>query len=409
MEHPTPVGKGHHNPLLFFFLFLLLTITPTHQLLAVETDIRGFIALDALAIEKQEGRRQSAEMGIGHFDVKLFADYDDFHMRVSLYMGRSVRSNSNFDTSFLDEALFSWSPNYANRITFGKGRVPFHQRRRGVIDSGYISGGSILNTRHNLRDQKNKILVTYRHGSFSKKFFNHLTFFGDTRQAQVNFDDPSQPNIRRSFDEIQYRSNDSFNTKNEAGLANRFEFIPFRGAQLAMAGLWYRRKIDQTPTYAFDVSGRLFRGNWNFYTEYVWAFVNTHPNDRHAAKRQYEQIAQFGGEYRINRQWALAFNLESAWVKNHAHDRNDYPSPDTADCDKVFCYGQSFDNDGETSLITSQKAEIGVRRRYGRSLQITSGVMYEQQQQRNMRVRGERIDRNELAAYRFAVNLAFWY
>ena len=393
---------------LIFSSLLLLFLLFSSSTFAVSTDVKGFLALDAFSLEKIEGRRQSAELGIGHFDLKLFADYQDFHMRASLYLGRTT--SSNFETSFLDEALLSWTPRYDTRLTFGKGRVPFHQRRRGVIDSGYISGGSILGTYHSLRDQKNKILITYRYGAFSKKFFNHLTFYGDTREPNTLFDDPSMPYLTREFGEITYRTRDNFNTKDQMGFANRFEWLPFRGLQVSTAALWYRRKIDPTPNYAFDISSRYTVGNMQYYAEYVWAFISTHPNDRFAAEKQYEQIAQLGGEYRLNRQWSLAFNLEAAWVTSQAHDKENYPNLPAYEGG----YGQSFRNDGDTVRNRNQKIEAGVKRRWGRSMQISSGVIYERQQRQNVPTGSnpstfQRVEKVNNEAYRFGVNVAFWY
>ena len=395
-------------------LCFLLIYSPKNHAQGLNADLRGFLALDLFSLQKIEGRRQTAEMGVGFFDIKLYADYEDFHMRVKLDLGNNIQyernPNRDLSTNFLEELLISWRPKYHSQIMFGKGRVPFHQRRYGVINSSYISGGSMLGTRHSFRDQKRKILLTYRYGAFSKRFFNHLTFFGDSRQPQLDRDFPDQPRLGRDFDEINYRQSDSFNTKNEIGIANRFEYLPFRGMQVAVAGLWHRRNIDPTPTYAFDFSTRYSTRQFQFYAEYVYAFVSTHPNDRFAAEKQYEQIGQIGGEYRFNRDWSFMVNIERAWVNSQSHDRNNFPN--FRDCEDdnrdpipgCFAYGQSRFNDGSKEKIETHKIEMGLKRRWGRSLQITGGVMAEQQKRT---FDSERIIRSN--AYELGFSLALWY
>lgn len=386
-----------------FFIGLALYAISTCSY-SIETEVKGFIALDTLALEKQDGRSQTVETGIGVLDIKLYARQDDFQTKIKLDLDGNLGDKNNL----FEEATVAYRPIYDLRLMFGKGKVPFHQMQYGVLESSYTDGGSLLGTTHSFRDQDRKIIVTARYGSYKTGFFNHFTFYGNSAQPDRLREDDTKLFLKKSFDEITYRNEKVFNTKFEKGFANKFEYHPFRGLKLAVAGLYFSRDIDPDADYAFDFSMKYDVAQTQFYFEVVYAYLSKHPNDKYTARRQNELFFQTGGEYRLTSTWALGVNIEAIFVNSQRHDLNDYPATvsgctDNTDPD-CYGFGQSFFNDGSRRETNNAKIELGSKHKLNRSLLFTVGTVFER---RWDWVNG--IETSKRDAYQLGSALSFWF
>lgn len=372
---------------------------------ALETDVKGFLALDLLALEKVDGRNQTLETGIGVLDMKLYAAHDDFRYKIKLDLDGNLSDQNNL----FEEALLSWRPTRLLRLSFGKGKVPFHRMHYGVLESSYIDGGSILGTVHSLRDQDRKILISARIGSYGYGFFNHLTFFGNSQQPERLRDDDTKLYLPKDYSEITYQNSKLFNTKFERGVANKFEWLIARGINFSAAALYFHRDIDPDEDYAFDIGFEYDRGPWEFYAEYVWAHLSKHPNDKYTAKSQEEQIVQVGGEYRFNKEWAVAMNIEAIFVNAQRHDKNDYTgtvggsSGNNTDPSE-YGIGQSFNNDGSKRETDNMKFELGLKHKLTKSLVITGGTVFERKW-----TEVNDVPQDPKDAYQVSSSLSFWF
>ncbi len=390
------------RPFIPFFLALFLT-TYSPLSLAIETDIKGFLALDLLTMQKSDGSNQVLETGIGVLDIKLYASHEDFRYKIKLDLDGDL-SNRN---GLFEEASLSYLPTKFLKLTFGKGKVPFHRMRYGVLESSYIDGGSLLGTNHSLRDQDRKILISTRIGSYNHGFFNHFTFYGNSSSPKRLRADDSKLDLKDDWSDISYENSKIFNTKFEKGFANKFEWLISRSMNLSLAALYFDRDIDPKADYAFAIGYEYDLNAFEIYFEYVWAYLSKHPNDKHTSKSQREQIIQLGGQYRFNQEWALAVNMEAAFVNTERHLKTDYPSRPSGGNAKNpadYGFGQSFNNDGSKREADNMKFEIGLKHKVTKSLVITVGTVLERKWEKINNIESDPKD-----AYKVASSLSFWF
>ena len=85
--------------LILAFLFLQL-IRPISSY-ALDTSVRGFIALDALNYEKVQKQKGAAVIGIGVLDLKIFAEQDDMSASIKLDLdGKLDKENNIFEEAY---------------------------------------------------------------------------------------------------------------------------------------------------------------------------------------------------------------------------------------------------------------------------------------------------------------------
>lgn len=378
-------------------LLTLLCLTQAGALSAQELSTRGFIALDLFSFEKKESSRAEHETGIGTLDLKLYAQKDDIGSKIKLDLDGDLSDRH----SIFEEALvyYRLTPNW--NITFGKGKVPFHQMHWGVIINSYVDGGSVLGTENSIRDFDEKILLTLRYGQFSRGFFNHFTIFGDPEQVRRNSAgkpcfDPSCASSGSSYEVQNMRS---FSLENQRGVANQFEYFFTRELEAAFSLLWYKRDVDPNDNYGAGLSLRYRRPDFEVWSELTTGQYSQSQYLRYSAKRQIEHWFQFGMEKKLSEKHSILMNIEGQWIDKETQE----------------VQGDSRQT-GLNEVYFTKKIELGAKHYLSRSAFITVGVLLEHkdfyvpsaQRQEYTKKTGDKINREQVGAGAKAT-LAYWF
>lgn len=366
--------------LLVGFLAPILT---TH---AFEATIKGFIALDMLVLEKQEARKQELETGIGTLDIKVLATHEDFSAKLKLDLDDS-RLNEAYN--IFEEATVSYRFMPDHQLIMGKGKVPFHQMHWGVINSSYTDGGSIIGTQHSLRDLDNRLLLSWRSGGFNRGFFNYLTYWGESVRPQTNSDGSIKYSKVGPDGLIQYKTSKTFSSKDQAGFANKFEWLVNRQLSVSMAGMYYYNDLNPKNNWSFDLASRYSTREVEVWAEYVRSFISTNSAVKYSTFKKNEHLLQFGAEFYLTELYNVLFNTEAAFVSDQRH----------------FVSGNSFDNDGKKYEYDTAKIEAGVKIKFQKMAFVTIGAQAERQDQI---ITTDNIDKT-VYAYQFATKFSFWF
>ncbi len=357
-------------------LLLSIILLCTTKAFALDFKTKGFFAFDTFSLQKVNDEQGRIEWGIGTIDLKFYFNHENFSSKIKLDLDGSL-DDSN---ALYEEATVKYHHSKNVKFTIGKGVIPFHQKRYGMLESSYIDGGSILNTFHNFRDQDRKILLQADYGSYSKGFKNKLALYASSKQPVRDRDDeldtedlnPEETSASSKKFQIVYETEKSINSKYEKGLVNKFEIYPFNGMKVAIAGLYLDREIDLHKNYAADLSFRYRSDAFELWGEYVYAFVSNSPVDQYAAAKQVEQIVQLGMEYRLTGITSYVINIEGAWVNKQEHNNDDLPS--------VYAAGTKFynaNNRGQKSEFNTYKIDTGLNFKMAKRVSLKVGIMYE--------------------------------
>ncbi len=353
-------------------LALLLTVLLTSpSLWALDAEIKGFIALDLLGIEKIDSKKLDATSGLGALDLKVYATHQDFTAKIKLDLDDS---NLGSGYNLYEEANVTYRASSDLKIIAGKGKVPFHRMRYGVTESSYIDSGSLLGSDHSWRDVDQKIVVTASYGSFKKKYFIHTTIYGNSEEFEKNIDGTIKANFNSRFNsyELSKRPSNSFHIRDELGLASKLEYFFTRQLEMSAAAIYYKSQW-QKPSWAVDYGGRYRVGEHEIWWESEYALYRTHPFDRYASFYQTELYFGVGAEYRLNSKWALLTNWEAMIVNNWAwpdQPINPLDNNGTGGFTNQKTENALYEND-------NYKAELGLKYYFQKSAFVTLGFMYE--------------------------------
>ncbi|PIK15650.1 hypothetical protein [Halobacteriovorax sp. JY17] len=352
----------------FQLIFLLLALTSTT--FALDTEVKGFIALNTLSYEKVENRDPTMKMGIGTIDLKFYFNHEDFGAKIKLDLDGQLDEPNNL----YEEAMLTWRPVRNWSFGMGKGKVRIHQMAFGVLESHYIDGGSLLGTKHSFRDQDRKIVGEVSYGGYRRGFRNTLNIFADARQPKVSRDDrnpvgyeTTRSNPNEGQGEIVYETEKEIDTRRDVGVSNKFYFYPKRGAEFALGALVRDRDIDYNLNWAADFSGKYKTGDWEFVFEYTFAYVSNHPNDRYAVEHQYEQLGQLQMLYSLTEITTLQLNTEFALVNSQEFNKNNIPNN----------VGQQVFNRGQSAHTNNYKIDFGVIWKMAKRVNFKVGALYE--------------------------------
>lgn len=360
---------------------LLCAIIPFIPSYAFDTSIRGFIALDVLSVVKQEGRQQEAQTGIGTLDIKVYATQDDFSAKLKLDLDDSRIGDAG---NLFEEATVSYRFMPDHQLIMGKGKVPFHQMHYGAINTSYTDGGSNFNTDHSVRDFDNRLLLSWRYGGFTKGFFNYLTYWGNSEQAQTNSD--GTPRIISG--RLQYRNEKTFSSKDEAGLANRLEWFFNREMSASIGGIYYYNDLNPKNSWAMNLATRYTSRNIEIWGEYIRGFTSTHPSANYATFKKNEHLFQLGTEIYLTELYNLVMNTEAVIVTNQKH----------------FETGSTFNN-GQKLETDTYKFEAGVKIKFQKMAFMTLGGQIEKQDEV---ISATGLDEKKYA-YQLASKISFWF
>lgn len=378
-------------------------------LYAFSADIRGFIALDMIGIEKIDSEKVDATMALGALDLKIYATHDDFTARIKLDLDDS---NIGKPYNIYEEANVTYRATDDFKITGGKAKVPFHRMRYGITESNYIDSGSLLGLDHSWRDQDQKILVTTSYGSYKKNYFAHLTLYGDTEEFEKNRDGTLKYNFDSRFSsyELSKRPSNAYHFRDEIGASAKFEYFFSRELEMSVAAIYYKSDWSE-PSWGLDYGGRYKVGHHEIWWESVYAVYRTHPFDRYPSFYQTEMYVGVGGEYRFNQKWAGLLNFETMIVNNWAWGPQ---SIDPADNNGA---GGTTSQKFESALYENDnyKAEIGAKYYFQKSAFMTLGFMYEKKI--SAKDHDKALANNDTVAFRnpnrdgrqVKLGLAFWF
>ncbi|ATH07858.1 hypothetical protein BIY24_07810 [Halobacteriovorax marinus] len=353
----------------FLFISFFITLFLATKTYALDTEVKGFIALNTLSYESVEDRDPTMKMGIGTIDLKFYFNHEDFGAKIKLDLDGQLDEPNNL----YEEAMLTWRPMRNWRFGIGKGKVRIHQMAFGVLESHYIDGGSLLGTKHSFRDQDRKIVGEISYGGYRKGFRNTFNVYADSRQPKEDYD-TSNPVGYETDDssnpgrgEIIYETEKEIDTRKDIGIANKIYFYPKRGVEFAIGGLIKDRDLDYNLNWATDVSGKYKTGAWEFIFEYTFAYVSNHPNDRYAIEHQYEQLGQLQVLYELTEITTLQLNTEFALVNSQEFNKNNIPNG----------VGQQNFNRGQSAHTNNYKVDFGVIWKMAKRVNFKVGALYE--------------------------------
>ncbi|GAB4012239.1 MAG: hypothetical protein Fur0010_07890 [Bdellovibrio sp.] len=366
-------------------LILLVFTIFCAKAIALDAEVKGFLALDLFKISKIENRNQSVETGIGVLDLKVYGNQDNIYARFKLDLDNSKLGEPY---NIFEEATATYRYTETTQITAGKGVVPFHRLHWGVIENTYIDGGSVIGSENAWRDVDRKIILSVRLGDFRRGWMNHITFWGESkavsrdRDGQLLFD---------SNDALIFTNAKTVKTDEERGLANKLEIFPDNNWSLSLAGIYYKSDLVPDESYAFDTGAKFRNQMWELWFEYMYGLKTTHYADKYASKRKNEHFVQFGVERKINNLINILFDIEGVWVKDLRHDNRGATN-------------KLRFNDGRTYETNNAKFEAGVKFNISKAAFVTVGGLIEKQWQTV-----ESVERSPIHAYETATKLSFWF
>lgn len=379
---------------LVFTLLLLSSINT----LAVDYNVKAFLVLDLLTLEKIGDDSTKAEMGYGTADVKFYFNHNEWSAKFKLDIDAVEESGTTVD--LMEEALLSYRFNNNWKLSGGKGKVPFYTMHFGISERNAMDGGYLTQTYSGMRAGyfKRKYLLTLRHGGWRQGYIQDFTFFGSNQTARRDRDDDSMPYLGGDPEsEISYDTERTFNTGYQRGYAYKGRWIPTRNHEIIFGTFTYWRDIDPKEDYGFSLAYQFENRDWSFWTEALYGHFSKHPNDRYATLRQETYNAQIGFLYRLADKWNVGINAEYSFVSDRAHDKNDYPAE----------FGQSRYNDGNLRHVSLWKADIGAQYQIGKNVKLNGGFLIERQIDEETST-GEFGNPEETNAYAINFSLTTW-
>ena len=392
----------------FGVFFSLLSIS--FPLYALDTSIRGFIALDALNFEKVSGLKGASIIGIGVLDLKVFAEQDDMTAAIKLDLdGKLDKENNIFEEAY---ATYKGIKNV--RISLGKGVVRFQNLHWGAIENTYQDGGSVISSDNSYRKISRKAFLAASYGGRSLGFINQFTFFGDSTEfkrsqegsLQYTFSDNKTPKQITGYitEEVT-----AFNTSKQLGFANKLEYFLNDAIKISFGQFYYKNKSHSKDNYALDIGANYESAQMEIWLDTLYGVTSKLPFESNATYRKEEYFMQLGMEYFLDEKWSLVENVEGLYV----HDRQHTYSSFVENGVTYYPTSQQNEKSGALYKILTYKIETAVKYKINKAAQITVGALFEKKQtERNgvknlSFVRDVRNANDE--AYKLASSISFWF
>ncbi len=354
---------------LFFTLCFLL---PSFAF-SFDTQVKGFIALDALNFKKIQRQTDSMDIGIGVLDLKVFAEQDNMLAAIKLNIdGDLTKRNTLFEEAY---ATYRGFKNW--KLTLGKGVVKFQNLHWGVVANSYQDGGTILETENSVRKLANKALFAFSYGNKDIGYMNTFTIWGDSQEIQ--FDEKGNPKFTSSngtgtkfITAYQTKDVPAFTTQKQLGLANKIEIYKGNGWSFNNGLMYFKNKLQDIPSYAVDFGATLDSLTWEFWLDAIYGFTSKAPFESYTTYRKNEYFVQTGLQYHFNELWSILTNMEYLHVKDQAHTYKTFTQDGVN-----YSADSTIDKSGQTVVSTNYKFELGGQYKLSRSSFVTSGVLYE--------------------------------
>ncbi len=353
---------------LFFALCLLLP----NLALTFDTQIKGFIALDALNYKKIDRQKDAIDIGIGVLDLKVFAEQENMTAAIKL----NIDGNLSVQNTLFEEAYATYRGIKNWKFTLGKGVVKFQNLHWGVVANTYQDGGTILESENSVRKLANKALMAFAYGNRDAGFTNTFTIWGDSQEIQ--YDEKGNPKYISSgsssntITAYNTKSVPAFTTQKQLGLANKLELFKSDIWTITTGEMYFKNKLQDKASYALDFGAVLDSTVWEAWVDMIYGFTSKAPFESYTTFRKNEYFLQMGAQYHFNEFWSVLTNMEYLHVKDQAHTYSNF----TIDGTSYQADSKIFKN-GETVVSTNYKIEAGGQYKLSKSSFITSGLLYE--------------------------------
>ena len=347
-----------------FFCWVISAFLLPGSIFAYEVKLKGSLEADVLKLEqiKRQENDRSLRSGITRLDLKIHGRFDRLESKIKIDLdNRSLSQPYNlFEEATLKYQISSWL-----RIKMGKGVVPFHLKRRGVLKRDYRDSGSELDPEHSWRDQDKKILLSFIHGGKKVGWINSLTLWGNSsrpiyKNGELDFIGQEGAKDRK----LSYGNHITFDFQEEQGFADKLEIFFNPGHVLSFAAIFHNSKWNPHWSYALDTSYHHQTEKREVWFEYTYGVTSTHWGAKNAVAKNKEHLVQLGWEQYLNSHFNWITNTEYAVVKKENH-----PS----------LLGNIPDNDGLAHNMDTLKLETGIKLKFpDHNGYFVFGAFYEQ-------------------------------
>lgn len=401
---------------LFLHFFSLLCLLLPNFSFALDTALKGFIALDALNYEKVERRKGAAVIGIGVLDLKVFAEQDYMSAAIKLDLDNSKLGEKN---NIFEEAYASYRGIKGWRFSLGKGIVKFQNLHWGVIENSFLDGGSVIGTENGWRKVSRKNFISATYGNRGVGWANTFTVFGDS--TEVKTDENGNPLLTTTgggtgatpataIKVTGYTTENvpAFNTEKEQGFANKLELYREGRWTLTAGQIYYRNKWSPQSSYAVDFGATRDADDIEYWLDVMYGVMSTGPFESYATYRKEEYFIQMGTQYHIDEKWSWVANTEFTRVKDQSHDMTAFVG-----ADGKYYQGDRNNRFGQTVVTKNFKIETGAQYNLTKSAFLTMGVLYERKLAELNGVKDLTNIRNvfnpNADAYKAATTVSFWF
>ncbi len=392
-------------------LTLVLFALPSfNNAFALDTSVRGFIALDALNYEKVQKQKGAAVIGIGVLDLKVFAEQDDMSAAIKLDLdGKLDKENNIFEEAY---ATYKGVPNF--RFSLGKGVVRFQNLHWGAVENTYQDGGSVISSDNGYRKVSRKAFLAASYGGRSLGFINQFTFWGDSTEMSQSQEGKlvyvsSGSNTAKQITGYKTEEVTAFTTSKQTGLANKLELFVNDALKLTAGQFYYKNKMHDRPNYAVDFGANYETADLEIWVDLLAGVSSKLPYESFTTKKKTEYFLQIGSEKPINEKWSFVDNFEFLYVKDEQHTYATF----VEDGITYTPTSQQAEKSGAIYKIFTYKAEAAMKYKINRAAQITFGGLYERKSTERNGVKNlsfVRDVRNANAeAFKLASSVSFWF
>lgn len=406
---------------LLFTLFLVLALLPVSSN-ALETNLKGFIALDALNFEKISSEKGSAVIGIGVLDLKIFAEQDNMSVAIKLDLDGKLATDFNI----FEEAYGTYRGKQNWRLSLGKGVVKFQNLHWGAVENSYLDGGTILGTEQNWRKVSRKNFMAISYGGRSQGFIDQFTFWGDS--VEYDYDDNGKliyltKSEKRATDGKSITSitgykasqEKAFSTNKQLGFANKLELFATDAWKFTTGQILYKSEFADDVSWAVDFGGNYETSAMEGWFDILYGYTNKLPYEAYSTKDKTELFYQFGAEYYLDESWSLVGNTEAVFVKDVQHNYGNVSFVDPSSKKAVTAEpnDEQLAKSNQTVKSFQYKVEAAVKYKLTKTSFITTGGLYEK----------KIADKNDIEdlssipnvkypnreAYKLSSSISFWF
>lgn len=390
-------------------LFLVPAFLPVSSF-ALETSLRGFIALDALNYEKVHRETGSAVIGIGVLDLKVFAEQDNMTAAIKLDLdGKLEKENNIFEEAY---ATYKGIKNW--RLSLGKGVVRFQNLHWGAVENSYQDGGTVISTENSYRKVSRKAFLAVSYGGRSQGFINQFTFWGDSDEFDYTQEGRLQyvttgSGANRQITGYKTEQVTAFSTSKQLGLANKLEYFATDAWKFTFGQLFYKSEFQDKASYAVDFGANYESPLMEIWVDSLYGFTSKMPYESYTTKAKTEYFLQVGAEYYLDEKWSVVGNTEGLYVKDLAHTYANFTENGTT-------YVPSSDQSqrsGHTVKVFTGKVEGAVKYKIAKSAHLTVGGLYERKLAERDGVKDLTFIRGvynaNSEAFKLSSSISFWF